>query len=99
MTKHWQDRFSEWLGKFWIDEEFNRQVAEAEKKQLFLQGLKDKGYSYDSGNEWWERKWITNGGKESILEVHQELQNGEWKQLMIGYGDHVFYEEKVDGSV
>ena len=99
MTKHWQDRFSEWLGKFWVDEEYNRLVAEAEKKQLFLQGLKDKGYSYDSGNEWWERKWITNGGKESILEVHQELENGEWKQLMIGYGDHVFYEEKVDGSV
>ena len=99
MTKHWQDRFSEWLGKFWVDEEYNRLVAEAEKKQLFLQGLKDKVYSYDSGNEWWERKWITNGGKESILEVHQELENGEWKQLMIGYGDHVFYEEKVDGSV
>ena len=99
MTKHWQDRFSEWLGKFWVDEEYNRLVAEAEKKQLFLQGLKDKGYSYDSGKEWGERKWITNGGKESILEVHQELENGEWKQLMIGYGDHVFYEEKVDGSV
>ena len=99
MTKHWQDRFSEWLGKFWVDEEYNRLVAEAEKKQLFLQGLKDKGYSYDSGNEWWERKWITNGGKESILEVNQELENGEWKQLMIGYGDHVFYEEKVDASV
>ena len=37
MTKHWQDRFSEWLGKFWVDEEYNRLVAEAEKKQLFLQ--------------------------------------------------------------
>ena len=99
MTKHWQDKFEGWLKKFFVDEEFNRQVAEAEKKQLFLQGLKDKGDSYDSGNEWWERKLITNGGKESILEVNQELENGEWKQLMIGYGDHVFYEEKVDASV
>ena len=97
MTKHWQDRFSDWLRKFWVDEEYNRLVEEAEKKQLFLQGLKDKGYSYDSGNEWWERKWITNSGKESILEVYQELESGNWKQLMIGYGDHVFYEEEVNG--
>ena len=33
MTKHWQDRFSEWLRKFWIDEEFNKRMAEIEKKE------------------------------------------------------------------
>ena len=63
---------------------------------FFLQDLKEKGYMYNLGNEWWERKWTTNQGKESIREVYQELENGEWKQLMIGYGDHVFFEEQVD---
>ena len=53
---------------------------------------------YNIGNEWWERKWTTNQGKESIREVYQELENGEWKQMMIGYGDNVFFEEKVSES-
>tara|TARA_R100001594_G_C3911866_1_gene233478 strand:+ start:113 stop:409 length:297 start_codon:yes stop_codon:yes gene_type:complete len=98
MTKHWQDRLTEWFKKLWVDEEYNKKIAEMEKRQFFLQSLKDKGYSYDQGNAWWERKWITNGGKESILEVYQQLENGEWKQLMIGYGDRVFFEEKVSSS-
>ena len=69
-----------------------------EKKEFFLLDLKEKGYMYNLGNEWWERKWTTNQGKESIREVYQELENGEWKQLMIGYGDHVFFEENVSKS-
>ena len=96
MTKHWQDRFSEWLRSFFISEEYNKKMREMEKKEFFLQDLKEKGYMYNLGNEWWERKWTTNQGKESIREVYQELENGEWKQLMIGYGDHVFFEEQVD---
>ena len=51
---------------------------------------------WEIGNEWWERKWTTNEGKESILEVYQELEHGGWNKLMIGYGDRVFFEEKVD---
>ena len=98
MTKHWQDRFSEWLRKFFVDEEYNRKMAEAEKKQFFLRRIADEGYTYDSGNEWWQRKWTTNKGKESILEVYQELESGDWKKLMIGYGDRVFFEEKVGSS-
>ena len=98
MTKHWQDRFSEWLRKFWIDEEYNKRMAEIEKKEYFISSLKEKGYMYDLGNEWWERKWTTNQGKESIREVYQELENGQWKQLMIGYGDRVFFEEEVSES-
>ena len=62
----------------------------------FIDRLESEGYQYDSGNAWWERTWSTNNGKESIREVYQELENGEWKQLMIGYGDHVFFEEQVD---
>ena len=98
MTKHWQDRFSEWLRKFFVDEEYNRKMAEIEKKEYFISSLKEKGYMYDLGNEWWERKWTTNQGKESIREVYQELENGQWKQLMIGYGDRVFFEEEVSES-
>ena len=98
MTKHWQDRFSEWLRNFFIIEEYNKKMREMEKKQFFLLDLKEKGYMYNLGNEWWERKWTTNQGKESIREVYQELENGEWKQLMIGYGDHVFFEENVSKS-
>ena len=98
MTKHWQNRFSEWLRNFFISEEYNRKMAELERKEYFISSLKEKGYVYNLGNEWWERKWTTNQGKESIREVYQELENGEWKQLMIGYGDNVFFEEKVDKS-
>ena len=98
MTKHWQDRFSEWLRNFFISEEYNKKMREMEKKEYFISSLKEKGYMYNLGNEWWERKWTTNQGKESIREVYQELENGEWKQLMIGYGDNVFFEEKVDKS-
>ena len=98
MTKHWQDRFSEWLRNIFISEEYNRKMAEMEKKEYFISSLKEKGYMYNLGNEWWERKWTTNQGKESIKEVYQELENGKWKQLMIGYGDNVFFEEKVSES-
>ena len=37
-------------------------------------------------------------GSETIKEVYQQLENGSWKQLMIGYGDNIFYEENVDGG-
>ncbi len=96
MTKHWQDRFSEWLRKFFVDEEYNRKMAEIDKRDYFISSLKEKGYMWEIGNEWWERKWTTNEGKESILEVYQELEHGGWNKLMIGYGDRVFFEEKVD---
>ena len=96
MTKHWQDQFSEWLRNFFISEEYNKKMREMEKKEFFLQDLKEKGYMYNLGNEWWERKWTTNQGKESIREVYQELEHGGWNKLMIGYGDRVFFEEKVD---
>ena len=61
----------------------------------FIDRLETEGYKYDSGNDWWERTWSTNNGKESIREVYQQLESGNWKQLMIGYGDNIFYEESV----
>ena len=61
----------------------------------FVDRLDSEGYKYDSGNDWYERIWTTNEGKESIREVYQQLENGEWNKLMIGYGDQIFFEEKV----
>ncbi len=58
--------------------------------------FEDDGYVYDRDNEWWVRTWTTNNGKESIQEVFQQLENGKWNKLMIGYGDQIFYEQQVD---
>ena len=63
----------------------------------FVQKIESQGYKYDAGNGWWSRTWTTESTpKESIEEVYQQLENGGWNQLMIGYGDRIFYEEKVD---
>ena len=63
----------------------------------FIQKIESQGYKYDAGNGWWSRTWTTESTpKESIEEVYQQLENGGWNQLMIGYGDRIFYEEKVD---
>ena len=97
---HWQDKFEGWLKKFFVDEEYNRKMEEYERKQFFLRTIADEGYKYDQDNEWWVRKWTTNNGKESILEVYQQqYPSGKWKQLMIGYGDRCFYEEDVVESI
>ena len=63
----------------------------------FVSLIESRGYVYDDGNDWYERIWSTNEGSETIREVYQQLENGTWKQLMIGYGENVFYEETVDG--
>ena len=63
----------------------------------FVSLIESRGYVYDDGNDWYERTWSTNEGSETIREVYQQLENGTWKQLMIGYGENVFYEETVDG--
>ena len=63
----------------------------------FIEKIESQGYKYDAGNGWWSRTWTTESTpKESIEEVYQQLENGGWNQLMIGYGDRIFYEEKVD---
>ena len=68
------------------------------EEDCFIGKIQELGYKYDSGNDWYERTWSTNKGSETIKEVYQQLENGSWKQLMIGYGDRVFYEESVDGG-
>ena len=69
--------------------------VDGKEVDCFIDRLETEGYRYDSGNDWWERTWSTNNGKESIREVYQQLESGNWKQLMIGYGDNIFYEESV----
>tara|TARA_B100000530_G_scaffold60135_1_gene34826 strand:+ start:528 stop:863 length:336 start_codon:yes stop_codon:yes gene_type:complete len=69
--------------------------VDGKEVDCFIDRLESEGYQYDSGNEWWERIWSTNNGKESIREIYQPLESGNWKQLMIGYGDRIFYEESV----
>ena len=74
---------------------FNNLDLPEEQEDPLILVLKSKGYVYDSGNDWWERIWTTNEGKETIREVYQQLENGDWNILMNGYGDRIFYEEKV----
>ena len=81
-------------------EDFNPEkvhcYVDGEEVDCFIDRLETEGYQYDSGNEWWQRIWSTNNGKDSIKEIYQPLESGNWKQLMIGYGDNIFYEETVN---
>ena len=63
----------------------------------FTDQLAADGYVYNDVRDWYERTWSTNEGKETIQEVYKH-ESGEWKQLMIGYGDRGFYEEKVNAK-
>ncbi len=69
--------------------------------EIFVGRIEALGYKYDNGNAWYERTWSTDSEpKEKISEVFQQLENGKWNKLMIGYGDQVFYEQEVeDGSL
>ena len=76
------------------DEEVD--MIECDGKDSFIEKIESQGYKQDSGNGWWSRTWPTEAEpKESIEEVYQQLEHGGWNQLMIGYGDRIFYEEKV----
>jgi|TARA_B100001250_G_C19451998_1_gene636396 hypothetical protein len=60
----------------------------------FITSIIDRGFHYDRVNDEYVRKWITEGGEESILEIYKKKwDTNEWKQMMVGYGDNIFYEE------
>ena len=68
-----------------------------EREIDFITSIIDKGFHYDKVNDEYVRKWITEGGEESILEIYKkQWDTNQWKQLMVGYGDYVFYEEILD---
>ena len=51
------------------------------EEDCFIGKIESQGYKYDSGNDWYERTWTTESEpKESIREVYQRLENGEWNQ-------------------
>jgi hypothetical protein len=80
----------------WVKTLFSGRVIEpVEPEDPILSKMEDDGYSYDSDNDWWVRTWTTNQGKESIREIYQKLESGKWNKLMIGYGDHIFYEQII----
>ena len=64
----------------------------------FIADLIDRGFNYDKLNDEYIRKWSTETGpQESILEIYKkQWDTNEWKQLMVGYRDNVFYEEVVE---
>ena len=63
----------------------------------FIEGIKEEGYTYNDFRDCYERTWTTNEGKESIIEAFKQDDEG-WKKVMIGYGDRVFYEERVNNE-
>jgi len=70
---------------------------EPEREIDFIQSIIEKGFHYDKLNDEYVRKWTTEGGEESILEIYKkQWDTNQWKQLMVGYGDYVFYEEILD---
>ena len=71
---------------------------EPDEEIEFIQSIMDKGFHYDKVNDEYVRKWATETGpKESILEIYKkQWDTNQWKQLMVGYGDYVFYEETVN---
>ena len=88
VIKKWWQSFKEWF--------VSLTRVEEEPVPSFTDGLSAKGYQYNDVRDWWERTWSTNEGQETILEVYKEEPAGEWRQLMIGYGDRVFYENPVN---
>ena len=96
---NWQDKIYNWFVS--EDPKWNPDkvvcTVDDNEEDCFVGKIEALGYKYDDGNDWYERIWSTNEGSETIREVYQQLENGTWKQLMIGYGENVFYEETVDG--
>jgi hypothetical protein len=63
----------------------------------FIANLIDKGFHYDRSSDEYIRKWNTEGGEESILEIYKKVwHSNKWKQSMVGYDDNVFYEEMLE---
>lgn len=96
---NWQDKLWNWFVS--TDPQWDpdrppdiKCYVDDKEVDCFTDKIESEGYTYNDIRDWWERTWTTNQGKESILEVYKKDNDG-WRQLMIGYGDNIFYEEKV----
>ena len=93
--------FYKWLMNLFLgfNQPDNKVVCEVDGDPVacFTFKLEEDGYTLDEEKKLWSRTCTTNEGKESILEIYQQDEEG-WKKLMIGYGDQVIYEERVNES-
>jgi hypothetical protein len=69
-------------------------------EETFIAGIVDKGFYYDAElsdntGDRWIRKWITEHGHDSILEVYCREIDSRWLQQMVSTNGEVFYEERV----
>jgi len=69
-------------------------------EETFIAGIVDKGFYYDAElsdttGDRWTRKWITEHGHDSILEVYCKETDTKWIQQMVSTDGEVFYEERV----
>ncbi len=69
-----------------MDESFTREVA-------IRSLLKSRGYEFDPNNQWWVREWITNQGKEKVLEIAVKTDDGKWNKMMMTPDGYMFYAE------
>tara|TARA_B100000959_G_scaffold141507_1_gene148557 strand:+ start:232 stop:540 length:309 start_codon:yes stop_codon:yes gene_type:complete len=69
-------------------------------EETFIAGIESKGFYYntelsDITGDRWTRKWITEHGHDSILEVYCKETDTKWIQQMVSTDGEVFYEERV----
>ena len=69
-------------------------------EETFIVGIESKGFYYntelsDITGDRWTRKWITEHGHDSILEVYCKETDTKWIQQMVSTDGEVFYEERV----
>ena len=70
------------------------------QEELFIAWIESKGFYYnteisDITGDRWSRKWITEHGHDSILEVYCK-EGSSWTQQMLSANGEVFYEESVN---
>tara|TARA_Y100001968_G_scaffold253593_1_gene239293 strand:+ start:333 stop:563 length:231 start_codon:yes stop_codon:yes gene_type:complete len=61
--------------------------------------LKAKGYSFNAKNQYWEREWLTNNGKERVLEIALKTEDNQWNKLMMTSSGKVFYAECIGEEI
>jgi|TARA_B100001964_G_C14207458_1_gene588817 hypothetical protein len=70
------------------------------QEEIFVAIIEGKGFYYntelsDITGDRWSRKWTTEHGHDSILEIYCKSE-GNWIQQMVSADGEVFYEECVN---
>lgn len=66
--------------------------------ECFTFTLEDKGFILNPEKNQWERTWTTQTktGEEHVLEVYRLEESGQWRQIMYGTDNSVFFENEVN---